>query len=116
MFEIGSKFYGKNFHDRVDSLLVKLGMYDSGCWVAEIQKDEQNPEEREVIAYMISYPYDMEHMPLDPEFKKSLTQEQLEAPIYLVHDVVVREDYRFLGVHKHFHKIAVIEAKSHNME
>ena len=64
---------------------------------------------------MISYPFELDWMPLDEQYKSTLTESQLHENIYLIHDTVVKEEYRFLGIHRHFHKIAVIEAHSRNL-
>jgi hypothetical protein len=72
-------------------------------------------QERTVVAYMISYPFEVDWMPLDPEYKATLTPSQLAEKIYLIHDVVVKEGFRSLGIHKHFHRIAVLEAASRKL-
>jgi hypothetical protein len=64
---------------------------------------------------MISYPYKVDWMPVDEEYKSKLTETQRDEDIYMIHDVVVEEQFRNLGIHKHFHKIAVIEAHSHKL-
>ncbi len=69
---------------------------------------------------MLSYPFHIMEIPFEPSYREKLTEEELNQrilnyltkvltlfEIYLIHDCVVKEEYRFLSVHKVFHKLAV---------
>jgi len=118
---LGFKEYGNHFSDRLLSLERQLKLFHTGCWIAKLTATEaangvaeQVTEKQIFVGYMISNPYEIARLALDKEYKRKLSPAELEEKIYLIHDVVVAENFRNLGIHKQFHKIAVQEAKAQN--
>jgi hypothetical protein len=110
---------GDHFADRLINLKEQMRYFDSGCWVAHNEKGD-------LIAYMISNPFQVRDMPLDQgktakssftfkEYKNTLSENQLRESIYLVHDIVVTKSMRNSGIHKHLHKLSVVEANNRNL-
>ncbi len=62
------------------------------------------------MGYIIAHKYTLGEIPFEEDFKNELSPSDLEQEIYLIHDCVVEEQYRLLGIHKQFHKLVVKDA------